>query len=119
MVSEGVLISDEGCKNNTGKWTEEDGVTMEAKFLYTRQFDWHFQNCHIVDDHNNLCHLSLALEGTWIMMYWMVYEFSFFFTVTEVNLYNATWFLCGKGKLRYFNMLEFPLPFALELMIDS
>ncbi len=66
MASGGALISDNNCKKVTRKWSEQNGTARQAQFTYMKPFDWHFCYCHIVDDHNNSCHASPALEETLI-----------------------------------------------------
>lgn len=66
MASGGALISDDKCKNVTMKWTNGDDMAKQVHLQNMQQFDWHLWHCHIVDDHNNSCHSSPALDETWI-----------------------------------------------------
>ena len=52
-------------------------------------FSNHFTYRHSIDDHNNLRHLSPALEETWVTHRWMNRVFSFILAVTEINTYLA------------------------------
>ncbi len=70
MASGGALILDNNCKTVTRKLADGNGRAKQTKFQYTRPFDWHFWYHHIVDNHNNLHHLSPALEETWITKRW-------------------------------------------------
>ncbi len=63
----GALVSD-GCKLVWHKW--RDGNELHKKITNTKPFQLHFQYCHIVDNHNNLCHAPLRIENTWRTDYW-------------------------------------------------
>ncbi len=87
MVSGGTLILDNNCKKVTRKCTERNGTARQEKFTYMKPYDWHFCYCHIVDDHNNLCHASLALQEILITKHWNLRVFTFLLAITKVNLY--------------------------------
>ncbi len=86
MSTGGALIADENCKKVAMKWTDPGGATMQANFQYMKPVDYHFHYHHIVDDHDNLCQSSPALEETWLTQCWEICVFVFLLA-SKVNSY--------------------------------
>ncbi len=63
------------------------GEDKSATFGYAKPFEWHFKYRHTVDNHNNLRHAVLSIEGTWTTDRWPVRVFQFLLAITEINTY--------------------------------
>ncbi len=97
IATGGTLISDDSCKNVTRKWTCGGGSSMEARFHYTKSFDWNFSYCHNVENHNNLCHSLSTLEETWIQHAGQSMFLHSYLQSPKCSLILSNDFLCGKG----------------------
>ncbi len=88
MATGGGLFSGDGCPEVSRTW-KSGAETVWAVFHYTNPYHWHFKYQHVVDDHNNLRHAMPSLEDTRRAERWPVRVFTFFLTVTEINIYLA------------------------------
>ncbi len=94
IVTGGPLISNDTCKMQTRRWTE-DRVQCGKSFQFPLPYDWHYKYRHAVDDHKNLVHHSLpSIEHTITTTRWEIHVFSFLLSVSEVNAFLVYRFFC-------------------------
>lgn len=85
-------------KESVRQFKGADGRNKVARFKYAKPFANHFFYCHEVDDHNNLCHAVLSIDGSWITHRWANKVFAFLLAVTEVNVYLSFIFFVWSAK---------------------
>ncbi len=109
LVWTGDTLISKGWKTACQRWT--DGNELNVKqFTCTMPFQWHFQYCHIVEDHNNLWHTLPSIEDTWRTDHWS----SIFFAFLLLKWRHNWWCDIFVGKLM---LMKFQHNWALFLCL--
>jgi hypothetical protein len=103
--AEGAIVHDEDDGNGESIDCKQELQTSEAEVHQRRcgsfaylpvplPYDWPYKYRHAVDDHNNLRHSLLSVEGTIMTIRWEMRVFSFLLAVSEVNAFLTYRFFC-------------------------
>ena len=97
----------------------EGGVVIVKEFCKAPPFDWHFCNCHFVDDHNNLQHSSPSWKDTWVTQRLECPAFLFLIAIAEMNVYVANLYDLGHAEKPKLTNNQNGVPTGMESFISK
>ena len=62
------------------------GESLVRQLKYWQPFGLHFRYRHQVDDHNNRRNAPIPIERTWATKFWTDRNFTWYLSVTDVNM---------------------------------